>query len=247
MFSSLSKRLAVESAGMSPQALLHALLGRLVGELGQDLVGHAKAIAHVEGGMYHASTTGVETGVDVRCVGTPTPSSAGFDIDFMCAFHGMSAKRLATAWDAAVASVAASGPRLIAIEIAPTASVARARSLSPMAGSLLSSLLVLKPCCVLPLLWTLSGSSLAALQVLRPLEAYRPVFITLSVVCLAIAFHRLYVAPLVDASARARKSLRRARGIFCASVLMFVIALSVPALMPDPQHTEHGGAHHSHH
>lgn len=232
---------------MSPEALLQALLARLVGELGQNLVGHAKAVARVEGGVYHASTTGIESGVDVRCVGAPTASSAGFNVDFMCAFHGLSAKRLAQAWDAAVASMAASGSRLKPIEIAPFASVARTRTLSPMAGSLLSSFLVLKPCCVLPLLWTLSGSSFAALQVLRPLEAYRPLFVILSVICLAIAFHRLYVAPLADTSARGRRSLRRARGIFCGSLLLFAIALGAPALVPDQQHAEHGGAHHSHH
>lgn len=246
MFSSISRRIAVSGASETPEAVLSGLLTRLVSELGGDLVGHAKAVVRLEGGVIHASTTGIETGVDVRRSGNPSSAGETFQMDFMCAFHGLSTRRLTKAWEVAAQALVATGVNVIPIPIEAVGSRSAPRALGPIAGTMLSSVLVLKPCCVFPVLWAMSGSSLAFLQLLEPLEAYRVYFAALSLLCLAAGYHRLYLSPVVRSTPSVAVSVRGARAVLWASVLLFVVAWVAPGFMAPTQTPARPGIHHHH-
>lgn len=243
--------MTVRVANGSPESILAELLSRLVSELGKDLVGHAKAIAHLEGGVIHASTTGAETGVDVLRTGSPTGGGDSFRMDFMCAFHGLSARRLDNAWEVAEQALVASGVSIVPLQADRGRSLAVAGALGPITATVMSSLFVLKPCCVLPALWAMSGSGLAFLQMLEPLEAYRVHFVVLSLFCLAAGFHRLYLSPGVRKGSLILVSIRRARTVLWFSALIFVVALLAPRLVTPTQSQERPSVHlnlnHDHH
>ncbi|MGH8596132.1 MAG: mercuric transporter MerT family protein [Gammaproteobacteria bacterium] len=250
VFSSLSRQVMVSGGDTSPGVVLNQLLSNVVRHLGGNLVGHAKAIAHVNGGLFHASTTGDPWAVDVKAVGNPARGASAFRLDFMCVFHGLRENSLIKAWDESLAVLAASGlvltptlntksPRIGSTSRPPTAGLS-------IAGSLASSFLVLKPCCLIPVLWSVSGGGIGALQIFEPLEPYRPFFIAVTVVLLAVAFSQVYFrAPAVETES-VRISVRRSRRILWLATVVFLFATVYPIITSDAQNTAHTDVGHNH-
>ncbi len=246
MFNSLSRQVIVSGSIASPAAVLTALLSKIVTHLGNDLVGHAKAIAHVEGGVFHASTTGAEAGIDVKAVGSPSSAGNTFQLDFMCVFHGQRYRTLLRAWNAAVTALVASGLSFTPVASADSAKAQAPRTALPIIGSLASSFLVLKPCCLIPLLWSVSGGGIAFLQVLEPLEAYRPAFMAITLAFLSAAFYQLYVGAATIASESIRGSVRQSRRILWLATAIFLVSTFYPIFAPQEHHPMHRSAGHIH-
>jgi mercuric ion transport protein len=246
MFNSLSRQVVVSGSIASPASVLTDLLSNIVTHLGNDLVGHAKAVAHVEGGVFHASTTGADAGVDVKAVGSPSTAGDTFQLDFMCVFHGQRYRKLVHAWNSAVATLAASGLNFTPVESVNAISRAP-RTTLPIMGSLASSFLVLKPCCVIPLLWSVSGGGMAFLQVFEPLEPYRPVFMAITLALLSAAFYRLYFAAGTMVSESIRSSVRKSRGILWFATAIFLVSTFYPIFAPQQHPALHRSADHIHH
>ena len=238
--------MVVSGCADSPASVLIMLLTKIVAHLGNDLVGHAKAVAHVEGGVFHASTTGTDAGVDVKTVGNPSPTSASFRLDFMCVFHGQRYRRLLQAWDSAVAALVVAGLSLTQVENVSPPSPAVRRVILPITGALASSFLVLKPCCLIPLVWSVSGGGIAFLQVFEPLEPYRPAFIALTLALLMAAFHRLYFGEGTVSNENIRTSIRRCRRALWFATAVFVASTFYPILAPHQPDAMHHGASHIH-
>lgn len=247
MFNSLSRQMVVSGPIASPASVLTTLLASIVAHLGDDLVGHAKAIAHVEGGVFHASTTGAESGVDVKAVGNPSTNSDAFRLDFMCVFHGLHHRKLLEAWNRAVEGLVASGLRFAPVESGAGVIRHAPRSTLPIIGSLASSFLVLKPCCLIPLLWSVSGGGISFLQVFEPLEPFRPAFMVLTVAFLSAAFYSLYFGVVAVASESIRSSVRQSRRILWIATVIFLVSSIYPILAPHQPHAMHHGAGHLHH
>ena len=242
MFNSLSRQMVVSGPITSPASILTTLLSSIVAHLGEDLVGHAKVVAHVEGGVFHASTTGAESVIEVKTVGAPSPNGQSFRLDFMCVFHGLRYRKLLQAWTRAVDALVASGLKLEPLEIsAPLAPIAP-RSTLPIVGSLASSFLVLKPCCLIPLLWTVSGGGISFLQIFEPLEPYRPAFMALTVALLAAAYYSLYFGVATVARESVRSSVRQSRRILWIATAVFLLSSIYPILAPQQPHGIHHGA-----
>ncbi|MBI2803206.1 MAG: hypothetical protein HYX63_23550 [Gammaproteobacteria bacterium] len=246
MFNSLSRRLTISGTDASPTAVLKLLLSKLVQHLGDNLVGHAKAIAHVDGGVFHASTTGTLPVIDVKTVGNPAASANIFQLDFMCVFHGLRQKKLLRAWDESLFALSASGLTVTPMQETESLAIKSRLRRSPanlsLAGSLASSFFVLKPCCLIPALWSISGGSIGVLQILKPLEPYRPYFMAVTAVLLAVAFFQVYFKIPVGRTADVRASVRQSRIIFWLSAVAFIGATLYPIVAPHSDHDMHHGA-----
>ncbi len=248
MFSALSRHVTFEGSVEQTAQVLQAILQGVVVELGAELVGHAKVIAHTPLGVFYASTTGDGSPVHVKADGQPDPSVKTVAIDFNCVFHGLKRRRLATAWEHTAERLQQRGYRLVE---APVPRAARAQSRGSrmnvgLGASMVGSLIALKPCCVLPVLASVSGGGLGVLQFLQPLEPYRPYFLTLTLMLLAIAFHRIYVRPQVETSDELEASVRRTKTVFWLSAVLFVGAVALPPLLPAQTHVHAPNGQHSH-
>lgn len=247
MFNSLSRRIVVSGNFDSPASVLTSVLSNIVAYLGDDLVGHAKAVAHVEGGVFHASTTGAESRIEVSAVGSPSTGGSTFRLDFMCVFHGLRYRRLVQAWTSTVNSLSASGLTVTPVDNKSAVISRPPRTTLPILGSLATSFLVLKPCCFIPLLWAVSGSSVSFLQVFEPLEPYRPAFIAVTLVLLSAAFYQLYFGAASADNENIRHSVRRSRKILWFAAAIFLISTIYPTFAPHEPHALHHGAGHIHH
>jgi mercuric ion transport protein len=90
-------------------------------------------------------------------------------------------------------------------------------------------------CCVGPLVLLTLGVSGAWIGSLTALEPYRPIFIGLTVLFLAGAFHRLYLARQVctPGSACANpRTLKRQRVIFWIVAILVLGLIAIPWLAP---------------
>ena len=90
-------------------------------------------------------------------------------------------------------------------------------------------------CCVGPLVLLALGISGAWISSLTELEPYRPIFIGLTLLFLAFAFHRLYLAPRVctpgSACANPRTLKRRRLAFWIVTVLVLGL-IAVPWFAP---------------
>jgi mercuric ion transport protein len=90
-------------------------------------------------------------------------------------------------------------------------------------------------CCLGPLVLLTFGVSGAWISSLTALEPYRPIFIGLTLLFLAFAFHRLYLAPRAcmpeSACANPRTLSRRRLAFWIVAVLVFVL-VAVPWFAP---------------
>lgn len=86
-------------------------------------------------------------------------------------------------------------------------------------------------CCVGPLILLALGVSGAWIANLTALEPYRPVFVVAALMFLALAFHRLYLAPAacVTGTPCAPTSARRHRRL-----IFWLVAVPVVALLAFP-------------
>jgi mercuric ion transport protein len=90
-------------------------------------------------------------------------------------------------------------------------------------------------CCVGPLVLLALGVSGAWISSLTALEAYRPIFIGLTLLFLGFAFHRLYLAPRVCTPGLAcatPRMLRRQRLAFWIVTVLTLGLLAVPWFAP---------------
>ena len=248
MYSSLSRRMTVSGGDTAPAAVLRLLLGSVVQSLGDDLVGHAKAVAHLDGGVIHASTTGAPPEVDIQSAGDPKADTNEFQVDFMCVFHGLRTRDLVRAWDASLLALSGAGiatSSIQEVEGRPQSGRQIGAKLG-VAGSLLTSFIALKPCCVLPALLSVSGGGISALQWLAPLEVYRPYFLLITALLLATAFVQLYVWTPEEQIEGIESSVRRGRAIFWLAALAFVAVTIIPTIVPTPQHDSVHSELHSH-
>ena len=82
-FQTLSQRLLITRPDSSPAEVLSTILLGMVQHLGPTVVGHAKAVARVEGGIVHASTTGVPPTVEVKTADNPVAITDCLQLDFL--------------------------------------------------------------------------------------------------------------------------------------------------------------------
>jgi len=90
-------------------------------------------------------------------------------------------------------------------------------------------------CCVGPLVLLALGISGAWIGSLTALEPYRPVFIGLTLLFLAAAFHRLYLARQVCAPGSTctdPRTLKRQRGLFWIVTILALGLISIPWFAP---------------
>lgn len=90
-------------------------------------------------------------------------------------------------------------------------------------------------CCVAPLVLLALGIGGTWVAYLTALEPYRPVFIGVALVCLGLAFRRLYLAPEVCAPGAACANIqrqKRQRLTFWLVALPMLGLLAVPSLAP---------------
>src|SRR4051812_36862669 len=102
-FNTLSRRLLIARNNTSPVEVLNTILLEVIQHLGSAAVGHAKAVAHVEGGLVHASTTGTPLAVEIKTVGTPAATVDRLQADVLCVFYGVKRRTLEIAWQAGLA------------------------------------------------------------------------------------------------------------------------------------------------
>ena len=102
-FNTLSQRLIVARSDVSPKAVLNTILMGIIQHVGPTAVGHAKAVAHVEGGIVHASTTGTPPTVELQVAGNPALTVNHLQVDLLCVFHGVKSKTLSQAWQEVLA------------------------------------------------------------------------------------------------------------------------------------------------
>src|SRR5215813_9995061 len=195
-FQTLSQRLLIARPDTSPAEVLNTILLGVVQHLGPTVVGHAKAVARVEGGILHASTTGVPPMIEVKTINNPVAITDCLQIDLLCVFHGIKHTTLLHAWEEVCAVLRRNGFQMNIVETAPPSG--KPRSMLPqtrlgIALSLFPSFLVLKPCCLIPVLGAVFGGSFGILHIFAPLEPYRPLFMTISGGLLSSAFYRLYI------------------------------------------------------
>ena len=70
-FQTLSLRLLITRPACSPAEVLSTILLGMVQPLGPTMVGHAKAVTRVDGGIVHASTTVVPPTVEAKTADNP--------------------------------------------------------------------------------------------------------------------------------------------------------------------------------
>jgi len=103
-----------------------------------------------------------------------------------------------------------------------------------MAGGILAAIGA-SLCCVVPLVLLALGISGAWIANLTALEPYRPVFIGLTVLFIALAYRRLHATAPACAPGEAcadPATLSRQRSVFWAVVVLLGALLAVPWLAP---------------
>jgi len=234
-FQTLSRRLLIARPDSSPVEVLNTILLGVVQHLGPPVVGHAKAVARVEGGIVHASTTGVPPVVEVKTLNNPVAITDCLQLDLLCVFHGIKYKTLLHAWEEVCALLTRNGFQIDVVET--TSPPERPRRMLPqtrlgIALSLFPSFVVLKPCCFIPVLGAVFGGSFSLLHIFAPLEPYRPLFMAASVGLLGSAFYRLYLRPPPFIVAENARSVVTSRILFWVASALFVIATLAPVLFP---------------
>ncbi len=89
--------------------------------------------------------------------------------------------------------------------------------------------------CCIPILFLLVGVGGAWMGTLTALEPYRPYFLGLTLVCLGLAFHRLYLVPRACAGGEAcvtPRTLRRQRTLFWAITTVVGLLIGIPWYAP---------------
>lgn len=234
-FQTLSQRFIITRKSFSPHEVLNTLLLEIIRHFGPIVVGHAKTVAQVEGGIVYASTTGMPPTVEVKTVDNPAMITESMQVDLLCVFHGIKAKTLTRAWQEAAALLTREGFHLTTID-APPASLESQRqpprAWAATALSFLPSFLALKPCCLIPVLGSFFGGSVSILHLFAPFEPYRPVFMLASLGLLGFTFHRLYVRPIVVSFAEETRSAFTSHALFWLASSLFVVAVLSPWLFP---------------
>lgn len=90
-------------------------------------------------------------------------------------------------------------------------------------------------CCVLPLVLVVLGIGGAWVSTLTHFEFLRPVAITITLLCLGIAFWKLYVTPRSCAADRPcvhPKVIKRQRIIFWTVTLLIMMLITFPWIAP---------------
>ena len=223
-FKTLSQRIIVAGGEVSPQVVLDTILMGMIQRVEPTAVGHAKAVAQVDGGVVHASTTGTPPTVEVLVSGNPAPTVNSLQVDLLCVFHGVRRRTLAAAWQGVLTTLAHKG---LHVTVLPTPSPKRSLGQFPggirlgIMGSLLPSVLILKPCCVLPMLWSFFGGGVGALSVFAPLEPYRPLLMLAALGLLGSAFYYLYLHPLPTNTGERSDSVLASRVFFWVASAIF--------------------------
>ena len=166
-FNTLSQRLIVARSDVSPKAVLNTILMGIIQHVGPTAVGHAKAVAHVEGGIVHASTTGTPPTVELQVAGNPALTVNHLQVDLLCVFHGVTRKALPQAWQEVLTILARDGfvvTTLATPQLAHESQRTHARTRFNILTSLLPSFLIPKPCCLLPIGWSLFGGTVGVLH-----------------------------------------------------------------------------------
>jgi len=234
-FQTLSRRLLIARPDSSPVEVLNTILLGVVQHLGPIVVGHAKAVARVDGGIVYASTTGVLPVVEVKTVDTPVTVTDRVQVDLLCVFHGIPHKTLVHAWDEVCTVLTRNGFQINVMD--PTPPPEKPRRMLPqtrlgIALSLFPSFVVLKPCCLIPVLGSVFGGSFSLLHIFAPLEPYRPLFMAVSAGLLGSAFYRLYLRPPSFLVAETAPSVVTSYRLFWVASTLFVIATLAPVLFP---------------
>jgi hypothetical protein len=234
-FQTLSRRLLIARPNSSPAEVLNTILLGVVQHLGPTVIGHAKAVARVDGGIVHASTTGIPPVVEVKTVDNPVAITDRLQLDLLCVFHGITHKTLLRAWEEGCALLTREGFQLSVV--ATTSPSEKPRSVLSqtrlgIALSLFPSFVVLKPCCLIPVLGSVFGGSFGILHVFAPLESYRPLFMVVSVGLLGSAFYRLYLRPPPFIVTDNAHSIFTSHILFWLASTLFVIAALAPVLFP---------------
>jgi hypothetical protein len=230
-FQTLSQRLLITRPACSPAEVLRTILLGMVQHLGPTVVGHAKAVARVDGGIVHASTTGVPPTVEVKTIDCPVSITDCLQLDLLCVFHGVTRTALQRAWNEVRSLLLRDGFHITALEVTPPSGAPQrtpARTRVGIALSMLPSVFVLKPCCVLPVLGSVFGGSLGLLPIFAPFEPYRPLFMIVSMGLLGSAFYRLYLHPETFPVAENASSLLTSHILFWVASSLFVIAALSP-------------------
>jgi hypothetical protein len=197
--------------------VLNAILSGVIQRIGPAAVGHAKAVAHVEGGIVHASTTGTPPVVETNIVGSPAAAVGRLQVDVLCVFHGVKRKTLEIAWQGVLKALSQDGFQVTALTVTPHPGEQRyalPRARIGILASLLPSVLVIKPCCLIPTISSLFGGSVGVLHIFAPLEPYRPIFMLASLGLLGSAFYHLYLCPPTFNSGGNKGSVLTSRFLF---------------------------------
>lgn len=97
-FGKLSVSLSVKDCPISLKQMLRLLLLGVVKRLGEEALGHAKAIARLPQGSIYASTTGVPPVVNFKETGSLEIGEAEFQVDAVYIFTAVSQQKLAKAF-----------------------------------------------------------------------------------------------------------------------------------------------------
>ena len=230
-FQTLSQRLLITRPGCSPAEVLRTILLGMVQQLGPAVVGHAKAVARVPGGLVYASTTGVPPLVEVKTADNPVSVTDCLQLDLLCVFHGITHKTLLRAWHEVRSLLIRDGCQFSVVETTPPSEEPRrppSRTRVGIALSVLPSVLVLKPCCVLPVLGSVFGGSMSLFHIFTPFEPYRPLFMTVSLGLLGSVFYRLYMQPSSFTFGENTQSIIANHILFWLASSLFVIAVLSP-------------------
>lgn len=234
-FQTLSQHLLITRRDSSPAEVLNTILLGVVRHLGPMVVGHAKAVARVEGGIVYASTTGIPPTVEVKTIDSPVAFTDRLQVDLLCVFHGIKRKTLAMAWQEVLSLLSRDGFQVTALAATPPSKEPQRilpRIRMGIAMSLLPSFLVLKPCCLIPVLGSVFGGSISVLHIFAPLEPYRPVFMLVSLGLLGSSFYSLYWRSPVTNFAESRQSVLASRVLLWIASGLFVGATLSPLLLP---------------
>lgn len=90
-------------------------------------------------------------------------------------------------------------------------------------------------CCVLPLVFVVLGIGGAWISAVTHVEVLRPIAIGLTLLCLSIAFWKLYITPktcAIDKPCAQPKVLQRQRLIFWVVTLLILALIGFPWLVP---------------
>jgi hypothetical protein len=234
-FNTLSQRFIIAGSEVSPQAVMNTILLGIIQQVGPSAVGHAKAVAQVDGGIVHASTTGTPPTVEIQVAGNPALTVNHLQVDLLCVFHGVTRKILPQAWQEVLARLARDGFVVTILATPQSASDKQrpqVRTRMSILTSVLPSFLVLKPCCLLPMGWSLFGGTVGVLHIFAPLEPYRPLFILVSLVLLSSAFYQLYLRPPALGFGDTSDSVFKSHVLFWLASSLFIGAALSPLVLP---------------